>query len=243
MYAVTERCVRPNLGEKSTIIQYDIESNSWKLVSSFVYDGSRGTWGACAVAMDNYLYLIGGRSYDQDFTWTAIQTAGRFNITEKKWEKIANIQQAKWFACGVAASEKIFIAGGRIGCDGPPILATEKCEVYNSLTNEWHFIASLKRPRSRGSLVHIEGATYVVGGIPFNDSHNPSPGLVVESHNSKRDTWKPITTMPISVISLNNTHTYFNDIKAYALGVNKELLKQPITRPLKAKCRYGFYSW
>ncbi|KAL9966593.1 hypothetical protein ACROYT_G024695, partial [Oculina patagonica] len=105
---------------KSELIKYDIKSNSWKLVSSFVFDGDSGTYGVCSVGMDNYLYLIGGMS-SENFPSKAMQTAGRFNITEKKWEKIANIQQTRWFACGVAARGKIFIAGGRIGFEKPII--------------------------------------------------------------------------------------------------------------------------
>lgn len=133
MYAVVEHRERPKMGVKSKLIKYDNKSNSWKQVSSFVYDGDSGTYGACAVAMDNYLYVIGRRRYVDFTSIEAMQTAGRFNITEKKWEKIANIQQARWFACGVAARGKIFIAGGRIVCNRSNIRtstswqATERC--------------------------------------------------------------------------------------------------------------------
>ncbi|KAL9966595.1 hypothetical protein ACROYT_G024697 [Oculina patagonica] len=161
MYAVVEQShERSKISVKSKLIKYDNKSNSWNPVLTFVYEGCSGTYGACAVAMDNYLYLIGGRR-GNDFEATAMQTAGRFNITEMKWEKIANIQQARWLACGVAARGKIFIAGGWIYYDRPSFLATEKCEVYNSLTNEWHFIASLNKLRARGSMVCFEGTLYL----------------------------------------------------------------------------------
>ncbi|XP_078375732.1 kelch-like protein 40 [Oculina patagonica] len=238
MYAVVEHRESHRHYEKSKIIKYDIESSSWKLVSSFVFDGGSGTFGACAVGMDNYLYVIGGRRYE-DLKLYAIQTASRFNIVRKTWEKIANMQQARFRTCGVAAHEKIFIAGGKIGGESqnsrPFFFATEKCEVYNSFTNEWHFIASLNRPRTDGSIAYFDGTLYVVGGIQYDESHNRLQDLVVESYNFKRNTWKPNTKIPIS---LKRGFSHFANIKACTLGVNRELLKMPIMRLLEVK-----YIW
>lgn len=83
-------------------------------------------------------------------------------------------------------------------------------------------------------MVHFEGTLYVVGGI-----HYPYPlnALVIESYNFKRDTWKLNTTIPISLNRFNFTLNF--DIKACALGVNRELLTKPIVRPLEVKVVSG----
>ena len=233
MYAVVERNIMgPKVGEESKVIKYEMESNSWKLVSSFVFEGCSGTLGACAVAMDNYLYIIGGKQNDSAHTVRVRPTAGRFNITEMKWEKIASLQQARYLACGVAARGKIFVAGGRTSCQTPNQWnITDTCEVYNPVTDEWHFVASLNRPRSGGSMLCLEGKLYVVGGVHYDESHKSLYALAVESYSFKTDTWTVNTTIPISFN--NSTINGENWAKACTQGVRKELLKKTITKPLK----------
>lgn len=217
-------------------MKYSVESNSWQQVSSLLYDEQTGASGACSVALDNYLYVIGGfwRHNDYISATTPSESAGRFETTEKRWEKIANMQQARINACGAAARGKIFIAGGVIDNSrmfALPVVASETCEMYNVLTDEWLFIASLNGPRSRASMVCIQGTLYVLGGRHWETGIVPSHALVVESYDFERNEWKPKTTIPIMMSKHPNLN--WHDIKACTLRVNTKILRKRITSDLR----------
>lgn len=221
------------------VMRYNNESSTWQTDSSCSYDQChRGASGACAVALDSYLYVIGGVWHGgvgkNGHFIRPIKYAVRFNTIGEKWERIANLQWARYNACGVAARGKSFIAGGIIGGARPqtePEVTTETCEMYNVSTNEWQFIASLHAPRKDGSMVYLRGCLYVVGGGLLANGEVALDALVVESYDFERNTWKPKTKIPI-LPSRPNSH--WNDIKACTITVNKEMInrKKSITRPL-----------
>ena len=111
--------------KQSTIKRLSVERCSWQTVLSS-HEGCRED--SCVVAAGNHLYVCGGW-LDGDF----LTKAERFDTAENKWEEIANMQQARGYACGVTTEGKIFVAGGREDWDS--ILKT--CEMYNISTNEW----------------------------------------------------------------------------------------------------------
>ena len=112
--------------KKSTIKRFDVERCSWQTVLSS-HEGCRKH--SCVVAAGNHLYVCGGRLED-DFEF--LTKAERFDTVENKWQEIANMQQARAYACGVTTEGKIFVAGGRK--DWESVLKT--CEMYNISTNE-----------------------------------------------------------------------------------------------------------
>ena len=81
--------------------------------------------------------------------------AERFDNLENKWEEIANMQQGRGFAFGVATEERIFLAGGII--EEEDILGLKTCEMYNICTNEWQLIGSLNVPRTDDRMVYLKG--------------------------------------------------------------------------------------
>jgi len=165
---------------KSTIKTYSNERCSWETVLSS-HEGCRG--GSCLVAAGNHLYVCGGMTENEGVT-----KAERFDTVENKWEKIANMQQKRWDAFGVAREGKIFLAGGRP--DQRSYLKT--CETFNILTNEWQLIGSLRVPRAYGSMVCLKGVLYVLGG-----TSNRSQGEVsVECYYPSEDKWIKKTTIP-----------------------------------------------
>ena len=89
--------------KKSTIKRFNVERCSWQTVLSS-HEGCRVA--SYVVAAGNHLYVCGGlESY-------FVAKAERFDTVESKWEEIANMQQKRGYACGVATEEKIFSAGG-----------------------------------------------------------------------------------------------------------------------------------
>ena len=120
--------------KKTTIERFDVGLRSWETVL-LSDEGYRGN--SCVVAAGNCLYVLGGQhlqKYGQE-----VATSERFDTVQNKWEEIADMQEKRECAFGVATQGKIFVAGGR----GP---VSKTCEVYNISTNEWQFIGSLNVP-------------------------------------------------------------------------------------------------
>ena len=145
----------------------------------------------CFVSDEQYLYIIGGRSYPN-----YLSTTERFDPSADEWEEVAPINQARSDAFGASMNGKVYIAGGE--CNHKAI---KTCEVYNPVTDEWHLMASLKEPRVRASMVHYEGSLYVVGGLRnVNRKWSQSGVLTVEVFHSEQNEWKKKTIIPIDCI-------------------------------------------
>ena len=225
-----------NQTPKCHIMKYNVESDSWQRVSSLQYDETwQGEGGACVVAMDNYLYVIGGKrdGTGAKHLFRPTAHAVRFNTIRLHWETIASMQCARYSACCVAARGKIFIAGG-ISRDAlryvsdrlHPNDITQTCEMYNVFTNEWQFIASLQKPRWQGSMVYLKGSLYVVGGKRFSKDQIAENALDVDSYDFESNSWKPKTKIP--VLSRDTISKW--NIKACTLTVCDQVLTRPITR-------------
>ena len=91
---------------KSTIKRFNVERCSWQTVLSS-HEGCGED--SCVVAAGDHLYVCGGCLEHDDLVTKA---AERSNTVENKWEAIANTQQERARAFGVATEEKIFLAGG-----------------------------------------------------------------------------------------------------------------------------------
>ncbi|KAJ7375772.1 Kelch-like member 33 [Desmophyllum pertusum] len=91
--------------EQSTISRYNMELCSWETVLTS-HQGCRKE--SCVVTASNHLYVIGGRP---PHAYQDVVKAERFDTVEKKWEEIADTQQARRCAFGVATKGKIFVAG------------------------------------------------------------------------------------------------------------------------------------
>lgn len=111
---------------KSTVERYNVGSWSWE--SILISDkGSRED--SCDVPAGNCIYLLGGRPVPQGNVY--VTKAERFNTVENEWEQIADMQEARGCAFGVASEGKIFVAGGsNVSFNTERRLQT--CEVYST---------------------------------------------------------------------------------------------------------------
>ena len=172
-----------DLESTTSIEKFQVETCSWQeLHSSSQYYRKD----SCVIGSDNFLYLLGGTS---PHTFQHVAKADRFDITEKKWEEITDMQQARGGAFGVASQEKIFVAGG----EGEEGTVLKTCEVYNVSTNEWQLIADLNVYRTHGSMVCLGGTLYVLGGF---DQTKKNPEHSVECYD-KQGKWIVKTTIPV----------------------------------------------
>jgi len=109
-------------------------------------------------------------------------------VDKNQWDKVADVQEGRMFACGAATKDRLFVAGG-LDRQG---MTSNTCEVYNEATDEWHFISNLNaNPSFLSSMVCCDGKVYVMGGCYASDSHR------VECYDPDNDEWKVKTTLPL----------------------------------------------
>ena len=221
--------------------KYNFKSNTWTDVHCY---GSKpvAATGACIIAMDRYLYVIGGLMLTDFETIsspyrldTMTLHSGMGDGGNQSWDRITEMKVPRWAACGTAAHGKIFIAGGSAD-GGSPSLDT--CEVYNIEADEWQLIASLNSPCFSGSMVYLKGILYVVGGRGRNVNKRV---MAVESYDLEKKKWKERTKLPI-----NKT---FPDWKydSCALNIPRILVnpipkrQQELLRPLLLRSRQSAF--
>ena len=190
---------------KSTIKRFNVERCTWQTVVESP-QGCRN--GSCVIVGDSYLYLLGG-SVPGNASY--VSKAERFNIAETQWEEIADMQQGRGGAFGVASEGKIFVAGGL----NEKNKVSKKCEMYNVSTNEWQFIGSLNTWRVYGSMVRLSGTFYVLGGT----KNNRDSLLSVECYDSTEDKWIEKTSIPVERYSTENKNTFTGCVMKLSKGV------------------------
>lgn len=159
--------------------------------------------GACIVGEGKCLYFIGGIP--------ASTECRKFDTSEIKWENTAHMLEGRYNAYGAAFHGKIYIAGGKR--HGNVYLKT--CEVYNVMTNEWQFIASLNIPRSEASMVCCHGTMYVLGGI---SNEGITRALMVECYDSEKNKWV-VVTIPSKVATKSDSDKFQACVLRHYRGV------------------------
>ncbi|XP_022810244.1 kelch-like protein 2 [Stylophora pistillata] len=189
----------------TTIEKFHVESCSWQEFHSSPQCYRKKS---CVIGSGNFLYLLGGRSRHRS---QYVAKADRFDIMEKKWEEITEMQQARGGAFGVATQEKIFVAGGA----NEESIVLKTCEVYNVSTNEWQLIANLNVCRTHGSMVCLGGRLYVQGGF---DQTKKKPEHSVECYDSTQCKWIVKTTIPVEE-DCKKKHAFKGCVLKFSQGV------------------------
>ena len=205
---------------KSTIKRYDVELCTWKTVLESP-QGCRN--GSCVIAGGSYLYLLGG---SVPGSASYVSKAERFNTAESQWEEIADMQQGRRGAFGVANEEKIFVAGGL----NEKNKVSRKCEMYNVSTNEWQFIGSLNTWRVYGSMVCLNGTCFVLGGT----KNNRDRLLSVECYDSAEDRWIEKASIPVERCEPGSKNTFTGCVMKLSKGVLEKpnFTKKEVIKPV-----------
>ena len=208
-------CEKSHVSLKTlNITKYKPELNSWHRVSSFNV-GRRV--GMCVVCSGNFIYFIGGTALANGPKRIQLAEADRYDLISDTWDKIADIQEPRSRAHGVAGHGKIFIVGGYNGN-----LDLESCEVYHEATNEWQFAASLRKPSlSRATLLCVDGKVYLFNGS-FYSWRSEKDG-VIDCYDFDRNEWKEKTRIPIEMIRSQRTSFTYSLI-CCSVKVYKECL-------------------
>ncbi|KAL9955656.1 hypothetical protein ACROYT_G037009 [Oculina patagonica] len=138
------------------VSKYKPESHSWEDIVSLDHFNSNRGHVFCIVPSDHFIYFISGEDVRED-----LSDVVRYDLSNGQWDKVADIQVGRKSAHGAAVNGKIFIA-----CGYPERLSPRKwthdCEMYDETTNEWQFIASLKKSKALVNLVANDGKIYAV---------------------------------------------------------------------------------
>ena len=229
----------------SSIMKHDHESNSWKHESSFDW---APRYNVCLIYKDDFIYFLGGK-----VRWplsTALADAYRYDISAKKFEKIAKMKEARSCAHGAAFHGKIFVIGGEGSLDilGRRCFLRTTCEVYNETTDEWQMIAGLKVPNGFSlscvnGVLSVDDKLYVLG--TYFRSFLPSM-----SHRTTRDretlsNIRPLTTIECYDPDKNewNKETEFPDKITLEMGPTSSMrvfkeseFLRKVSSPLKCQC-------
>lgn len=185
------------------ISKYDPSSNVWNVVSSGE-ETAFINYGACAVSMGDFLYVLGGLNKRQ---------AKRFDTVENKWERIADMNEEKTRGCGAAAHGKIFVAGG----------AVVSCEMYDVSSDQWQNVALSSNTRRLRviSMMCLNGRLYIVkSGVSFRSR----PFAAVESFDIKTKKWKKKSKISIPFPVFRNEPSQF--FKACSIYISRDRLRR-----------------
>ncbi|XP_078375820.1 kelch-like protein 21 [Oculina patagonica] len=157
----------------------------------------------CAVAVDRYIYVIGGTILGRSALYPPLSECSRFDTEAEEWQNIAPLNEARIGAFGVCKNEKIFIAGGHWEDRFSQVIFMNSCEVYNILTDEWQLIANLKLNRNLGSMVLVDDVLFVLGGRTTDRYHSgPKWSDTVECYDHEKDEWNNKANVPASKMTI-----------------------------------------
>jgi len=192
------------------IYRYDKEMNRWGKMK----DTPSIQNNPCLVTNKQHLYIIGGRLGGNN-----VSTTTRCDLSNNKWEEVADINEARYSAFGAIMNGKVFIAGGKQSWN----IILSSCEVYDPSTNEWQLMPSLKVPRFDASMVCCKGRLYVVGGSVYQRDYVRI--LTVEEFDSERNEWTEKSAIPVTGFETAEEQKKKNKFNACLARLYKQVIE------------------
>ena len=195
-------------GNQVTVVKYNVGDQTWQNVHS-----SQMEWRdrACVLSVNNSIFVIGGRKGHGfgGYYGDNVKKVERFDTVSKKWEEVADMQEARCNAFGVASQGKIYVAGGQYLCS---------CEVYSISSNEWQVIGDLSFSSHLRRMVCVNGILYVLGGSACDHP--------VESYDTTLNKWTKKTFIPVDKIPEDERRNL--EYTGCALKLSKTVLKKAL---------------
>lgn len=192
------------------------------LSTSEIYDPATETWtatGPLNIARANYrlvklsdgsILAIGGQTGEGN---PVVQTSSieRFDESTGAWSIVGQLQEPlQNFALAYVDDSHIYILGGLVGDN-----VTKHCEVYNAVTNESSFIASLTEVRHNQPCLPLHNGKILVTG-----GRNGGAGSVYlsscEIYDPALNAWTPLS--PMSQNRMEGVLVEFSDDVVLAAG-------------------------
>lgn len=141
------------------------------------------------VALDGYVYVVGGFAKSGLSVWHAVNSVYRFDPKTQEWRERAPMPTARG-ALGVAVFQgKLFAIGGYDGKQN--VRATE---IYDPNTDSWSSAAPMSAPRDHLAVASVGGRIYAIGGRS-NLKYRQNTG-VAEAYDPVTDHWDYVANLP-----------------------------------------------
>jgi len=113
---------------------------------------------AASVVMGNYIYVMGGKSLNNNI----LNTVERFNLTTGLWETtVASFNTPRTGAAAIVFNNNIYLTGGRDQISGDAI---KEVETYDPVQNVWQNAQDMRREREGHTLAFFNNRIYAIGG-------------------------------------------------------------------------------
>src|SRR5437899_3387390 len=184
-------------GVLSDLQRYDPVTDTWTTLASM----STARAGAVAAAVDNNIFVIGGRSSAAGPCngGPYMATVEKYDVDTNTWSTVASLPSPRSDLAAVAHGGKVYVFGG---CTGTGTVTSE-VDMYSPATDTWT-TGLAPMPTARASLVagHSGQRVYAIGGWDGASAQN-----VNEVYNIAGDSWS--TTTPMSTPCLEaGTHSH-----------------------------------
>ncbi len=136
------------------------------------------------VAYEDQIYTIGGINSQGVFSGV-----DRYDPLADTWTSLTPKPLPVFNAQAAVINGEIYVPGGRISNDN--LYPSEKLEIFDTNTEQWHTGASLPVPLSAYGMVAYDGDLYVFGGWDGNKYINS-----VYTYDPTLDAWREQSPMP-----------------------------------------------
>ena len=166
-----------------TVEKYDALANKWVYLEPMKVPRARFN----VAVLDDKLYAICGSDGTKELTSSEV-----YDSETKCWRFIANCPIGRSNAGVCALNGKVYIIGGWTdGHNGIP-LCSERCDVYDPVTDQWTQIADLNIGRYQVSVAALGNYIYAVGGVDQMGCLNS-----VERYDLEKDEWTLVEPMHV----------------------------------------------
>lgn len=137
---------------------YDPATDSWNSLA----DAPTRRDHASAIVVDDKLIVAGGRQTDHPDTFAnLVSRTDIYDFKTGKWSRGPNIPTPRAGAMTVGFGNDVVLAGGETERSGA---AEKTVQAYNSKTNQWRTLPSLKQGRHSGGAAVLDGIMHVISG-------------------------------------------------------------------------------
>ncbi|MBS1812803.1 MAG: M36 family metallopeptidase [Acidobacteria bacterium] len=153
LYVIGGRSTAASSTATNAVRRFDPANNSWTTLASLPMLLSSGE----AVQLNGKIYVLGGQTET-----TAISTVYIYDIAANSWTTGANAPiGASAYAIGVDSVRGIIYVTGGLDSQTNPLT---NVNAYDTKTNTWSLLASMKTARYAHEAAFIDGKLYVAGG-------------------------------------------------------------------------------
>ena len=171
-------------GVLSDLQRYDPVTDAWTTLASM----PTARAGAVAAAVDNNIFVIGGRSSAAGPCngGPYMATVEKYDVDTNTWSTVASLPSPRSDLAAVAHGGKVFVFGG---CTGTGTVTSE-VDMYDPATDTWTGLAPMLTARASLVAGHSGQKVYAIGGWDGVSSSNAN-----EVYNIAGDSWTTTTAM------------------------------------------------